>query len=493
MKGRAAIVGAIALLAMAACESPRFSEEPGLDPLGRALARTESDLFGATAIEGEGVEAARERYQDWDRRSAELEQHLIEIRRDDAALADLLEAARLRKSAENLWRHYEYARVLRAMDRLEESAAELEELVRDHPYCWIALRLQGEVAYQLGDMARARSAFQTEVEVRPESAPAHFRLAQILVQMRDVQEARQALERALELEPDLTDARALLSQVLVQEDDFFAAVRVLEEGLALDPDALALDRGLGALWLDSGFIEKAIVHLEKHPDDPGSLMLLAQAEMLSGDREGVLKAYEAMLSLPSSQDSPIDVQRIREEMRLVRSATDEQIAQNRVTGPGELVRILEETDEAIPRRQAAATLGKIPGSAARAYLRRALEGDRDDRVRRIALQSLVTGPEDLPLLESVLIGPGRDESAWVRKGACDLLSRIASPRSIPLLIQALNDEPEVFSAAREGLIRLSGERMAIGSGESMSDERRREVAAQWRAWWARVSGKPPRD
>ena len=92
------------------------------------------------------------------------------------------------------------------------------------------LTVQGE------DLAAAEAAFRRALALRPDYAPAHWRLGAAHVAQGEPEEAARALERAVELAPDLQPARLALAQVRLSQGDLDRAEALLRQILRAEPE-----------------------------------------------------------------------------------------------------------------------------------------------------------------------------------------------------------------------------------------------------------------
>ncbi|HEX6201485.1 MAG TPA: tetratricopeptide repeat protein, partial [Thermoanaerobaculia bacterium] len=92
------------------------------------------------------------------------------------------------------------------------------------------LTVQGE------DLAAAEAAFRRALALRPDYAPAHWRLGAAQVAQGEPEAAARALGRALELAPGLQPARLALAQVRLSQGDLDRAQALLDEILRAEPE-----------------------------------------------------------------------------------------------------------------------------------------------------------------------------------------------------------------------------------------------------------------
>ena len=100
---------------------------------------------------------------------------------------------------------YTRASVLRELDRLEESLAEVQQLLERDPFNETALMLGGFLAINLDDKDLARGFYGRYLELDPSNAIVRMRVAYDLVQEGDPLGGMQIIEEGVALDPDNVD------------------------------------------------------------------------------------------------------------------------------------------------------------------------------------------------------------------------------------------------------------------------------------------------
>lgn len=130
------------------------------------------------------------------------------------------------------WARLGHARALQGLERLQESADELEDLVGEHPdfisaYDWLAKAYQA-----LGDDIKAKEALQRAVLKTPRTITRQQELGHVAYQAEDLDTAEKALSSALDLgkHSELLAPKdyAGLAHVLADKGEFGRAVQVLD-------------------------------------------------------------------------------------------------------------------------------------------------------------------------------------------------------------------------------------------------------------------------
>lgn len=194
------------------------------------------------------------------------------------------------------------------------------------------LEYRGKAAALAGNAALAEEAFQRWIRITPQSAKAHFLLAEIQARRGQPEKAVASLERALELDPEYLQARTGLVTLLTRlgrleaaraqmdklrklapEDPAVAtvegrlalamgaydlAIERLKTAMQAQPDregVVLLGRALNARGDKKEALELLAGWLEAHPDDLGVAEELAEALIASGKTQEAIKRYKAIL------------------------------------------------------------------------------------------------------------------------------------------------------------------------------------------------------
>ena len=129
--------------------------------------------------------------------------------------------------------------------------------------CYINLGNEGYVQWQ-ESIDKGRAAVKRALELNPDLAEAHTRLAQIMFMADESLEVRQAeLRKALELNPNLAEAEQMQAQECGVAGDAIGMVAAAEKAYQLDPLSPAAVRLLGLFYLYTGRTEDALSHWEK--------------------------------------------------------------------------------------------------------------------------------------------------------------------------------------------------------------------------------------
>ena len=155
--------------------------------------------------------------------------------------------------------------------------------------------LVGEMAVREGDFELAQGAFSRALEKDPDSAPVHFRQAELVAQSNDIAAATRLAERGMVLDPDDIDGRLLTARLYRLQRDLPGMQKALlnEQGEAISLEAALL---LYQVYLESGRLDEALaLALQLEADDPGNLGA-AMAVATTYERMGLLEEAEAALT-----------------------------------------------------------------------------------------------------------------------------------------------------------------------------------------------------
>jgi tetratricopeptide (TPR) repeat protein len=139
--------------------------------------------------------------------------------------------------------------------------AGFESELADDERNWHAQVNLGLALLELGDRARALRCLRRAIELAPDDADAHFRLAQALGEG-EADAARAELETTLRLAPDHAEATSALAAAAAARGDAAEAVRLYRRAIALRPVSYPARAGLAALLEKRGELDEAAQHLE---------------------------------------------------------------------------------------------------------------------------------------------------------------------------------------------------------------------------------------
>ncbi len=175
------------------------------------------------------------------------------------ALAALENAAAL--MPEDAEAHSSLGNALRALGRLEESAARHRRAIAIAPQYADAHNNLGTTLQDLGQLEEAADSYRRAVAIKSEFALAHHNLGVTLRQLGRFTEAEASCGRALEIDPRFPAALVLLAELHADQGRFAAAEDALKRALAVDPDLAEAWAGMAGLRkmteADAGWLEQA--------------------------------------------------------------------------------------------------------------------------------------------------------------------------------------------------------------------------------------------
>ena len=161
-------------------------------------------------------------------------------------------------------------------------------------YVWLANR--GYIGIQEA-LENGRAAAQRALELDPELAEAHFRLATVMSLADDLEGTMRELRRAVELNPNLAETYVTLARTSAALGDVGEMVRAAEKGYQLDPLSPRGIDWLGMAYFYAGRREEAMEHWRKtlHLEPYGTYHGMFAYYVSKGDyagAEGAVKELE---------------------------------------------------------------------------------------------------------------------------------------------------------------------------------------------------------
>jgi len=158
----------------------------------------------------------------------------------------------------------------------------------------------GNRYFDNGKFADASIEFSNAVQVDPQFAAAHYKLAQTYLKMQRFQEAYRELERTVELEPRNIKALSDMGQLLLAGRAYDRVDPIAKRMLAIDPNGADTYLLLSELHHGQGKIDAAMQEINKaidlNPKDPQLYVQLATLQANAGNSKTVemtlLKALE---------------------------------------------------------------------------------------------------------------------------------------------------------------------------------------------------------
>lgn len=129
---------------------------------------------------------------------------------------------------------------------------------------------EGVKYYILEDMEKALMLFEKSLEVDPDNAAAHFKIANIFLSRNQLDQALAHATEAVELGPDNKYYYLTKAEVLTRQSNFGQAAEVYEEMMSGIPDMEEYIFDLAAIYLYQGAYEKALDAYNKAEKDFGA-------------------------------------------------------------------------------------------------------------------------------------------------------------------------------------------------------------------------------
>ena len=178
------------------------------------------------------------------------------------------------------------------------------DLLRTTPKDPRALLILGSALRRRGDFAGARALLEPLGRAYPRAALTQYELGLAAIGLGDPSEGILALRRAVGLNPDLAASWKALGDALFAAGDAGgarAAFKAHVRAAVTDP---ALAEAAEALFVDDGARAERLLqaHLKARPDDVAARQMLAQAWLLTGDRDAARGLLETCLEAEPGRD-----------------------------------------------------------------------------------------------------------------------------------------------------------------------------------------------
>ncbi len=226
----------------------------------------------------------------------------------DGASANALDIAKQAVAADgrSAQAHLTMARVLLALNRLDDAIKELRDTLNIDPASLPAQLELAEFHRRRGELNPALEYANQAVKTHPGNLRARLARAEILLQRRDDSKTALAeITRLVNEYPTSTPVQTLLGRYYLEVGDKTAARTVFERSLKLAETNEALT-GLVTVDLASNNLQSARVRVDaalaRSPDDPGTLLLAAKVYGLQGQTK---KAEDTLLKVVTlAPDNP---------------------------------------------------------------------------------------------------------------------------------------------------------------------------------------------
>lgn len=154
----------------------------------------------------------------------------------------------------------------------------------------------GDLWGQLEEYSVAERCYHRALELQPEKAKLHARLAELYLNRRDVPSAIAACYRAIQCQPQLASAYKLLGNCLLARGQDGAAYRAYVKAAQNQPDVAEAFANIGNLLYKHNQLQRAIAYYEKalslNPELHGVYWNLAQVWERQGKRKKAISAFK---------------------------------------------------------------------------------------------------------------------------------------------------------------------------------------------------------
>jgi tetratricopeptide (TPR) repeat protein len=244
--------------------------------------------------------------------AASIERGHIRRRLGDHVGAALAFGAAVAADAGNLDIRLEFARELRAADRLEEAEAVLRALLEADPKRAGALVERAYLSRQRGDRARAVADFEAAANaIAPDDAQAVDIALQLAKELRDhrrFDDAFGVIQSVLEKHPDHLSARLQHGEILRELGDRAKALESFRLVVGRNPDHVPALIGLAREYEFAGSSKAAQAMLNRAllyaPNDFAALIAAAEQALASDDAETALRLSRDAIARHPDQLAP---------------------------------------------------------------------------------------------------------------------------------------------------------------------------------------------
>lgn len=187
------------------------------------------------------------------------------------------------------------------LGRLAEAAECLNRALAITPNDATAHNSLGGVLRARGEIADARAAFQRAVELSPDYAEAHNNLGVVCQDLGDGENVHTHFRKAIELKPGFAMAHNNIGRWLLQNSRLDEAVAAHERAIALRPDDGVGHGGLANALKTQGKLDEAVIAyrraIELNPTDAFAYSDLGTVFQEVGNAEEAVACYEKAVAL----------------------------------------------------------------------------------------------------------------------------------------------------------------------------------------------------
>ena len=176
--------------------------------------------------------------------------------------------------------YFKIAKLLKELDKKDESTQMLQTLLRTKPDYLEATMLLGEILCEQEKFKEAANVYQDALKYHSAEYDLYYSLGIVFTRLNDFVQAKDMYEKAAELNHKLFGAYYNLGQICFIERDFEQAEKYFEKCLYDDELEAMSYYGLAKIYVIKGLKEKAIVFINKAIEIDYSLLKKASNEKL---------------------------------------------------------------------------------------------------------------------------------------------------------------------------------------------------------------------
>ena len=176
--------------------------------------------------------------------------------------------------------YFKIARLLKELDKKDESIEMLQNLLKTKPDYLEASMLYGEILCEQERFKEAANVYQDALKYHSAEYDLYYSLGIVFTRLNDFVQAKDMYEKAAELNHKLFGAYYNLGQICFIERDFEQAEKYFEKCLYDDELEAMSYYGLAKIYVIKGLKEKAIVFINKAIEIDSSLLKKASNEKL---------------------------------------------------------------------------------------------------------------------------------------------------------------------------------------------------------------------
>jgi tetratricopeptide (TPR) repeat protein len=197
--------------------------------------------------------------------------------------------------------HYMAADARWQSGHLDIAVAEYELALSIDPNCLGAILQLGSLLLEKGEPEAAKNYLQRAVQLAPDKADPHFRLANALFALEDFDGAWEEYEESLRLDSELADAHKNLALIAIQREELDTAVDHFEQALDIDPADAVAHCELGYLFVETKKLDLAVEEFSAalllNPDHVPAYLGLGHVAEAQGDLDEAAAMYGQVLDI----------------------------------------------------------------------------------------------------------------------------------------------------------------------------------------------------